>query len=190
MLAHEAELHAREMPRTRLGTGTRALATSELESHAGALALFEAQHLETPLVRACQLGKRPSRILRGAVQAEGIAGPQHARIQFDELWRRVAFDQPREPFSGTAQLTIAARLALADYKPFWRLDAVPTTTAVRFIVAESDDFLDNAVNARAAALELKGAKDVQVLPGALHQLTPAQTAAAARLAAEWFREKL
>jgi dienelactone hydrolase len=97
---------------------------------------------------------------------------------------------PRTEAAARARNAQEARLALADYKPFWRLDAVPTTTAVRFIVAESDDFLDNAVNARAAALELKGAKDVQILPGALHQLAPAQTAAAARLAAEWFKEKL
>jgi uncharacterized protein len=82
------------------------------------------------------------------------------------------------------------RLALAEYKPFWRLDAIPATAALRFIVAETDDFLDNAVNARAAARELKGTKDVQSIPGALHQLTPAQTVAAAKLAAEWFKQQL
>jgi dienelactone hydrolase len=83
-----------------------------------------------------------------------------------------------------------ARLALRDYKPFWRLDAIPQTAAVRFIIAETDDQIDNIVHARAAARELKGPNDVKSLPGALHKLTPSQTAEAARLAAEWFKQRL
>ncbi|HEX5006507.1 MAG TPA: alpha/beta fold hydrolase [Hyphomonadaceae bacterium] len=82
------------------------------------------------------------------------------------------------------------RLALREYKPFWRLDAVPQTAAVRFIVAETDDEIDNVVHARAAARELKGLNDVRSLPGALHKLSPAQTAEAAKLAAEWFKQQL
>jgi dienelactone hydrolase len=97
---------------------------------------------------------------------------------------------PRTEAAARARNAQEGRLALAEYKPFWRLDAIPAAAAVRFIVAETDDFLDNAVNARAAARELKGAKDVQSLPGALHQLTPAQTAAATKLAAEWFKQRL
>jgi uncharacterized protein len=97
---------------------------------------------------------------------------------------------PRTESAARARNAQEARLALAEYKPFWRLDAVPATASVRFIIAETDDFLDNAVNARAAAREIKGANDVQSLPGALHQLTPAQTTAAAKLAADWFKQKL
>jgi dienelactone hydrolase len=96
---------------------------------------------------------------------------------------------PRTEGAARARNAQEGRLALAEYKPFWRLDAIPATTAIRFIIAETDDFLDNAVNARAAASELKGPKDLQSIPGALHQLTPAQTATAAKLAAEWFKEK-
>ena len=97
---------------------------------------------------------------------------------------------PRTESAARARNANEGRLALAEYKPFWRLDAIPATAAVRFIVAETDDFLDNAVNARAAARELKGAKDVQSIPGALHKLTPAQAAEAARLAATWMKDKL
>lgn len=85
---------------------------------------------------------------------------------------------------------IEAELALGEYNPFWRLDAIPQTTAIRFIIAETDDKLDNMIHARAAARELKGPTDVQSLPGALHALTPAQTAEAARLAAEWMKLRL
>ena len=59
-----------------------------------------------------------------------------------------------------------------------------------FIIAEADDEADNVVHARAAASELKGQTDVKSLPGALHSLTPSQTREAARLAAEWIKEKL
>ena len=83
-----------------------------------------------------------------------------------------------------------ARLALNDYKPFWRLDAIPQTAAVRFIIAETDDEIDNVVHARSAARELKGPNDVKSLTGALHKLSPSQTSEAAKLAAEWFKQRL
>ncbi len=97
---------------------------------------------------------------------------------------------PRTAAAARARNAVENRIALAEYKPFWRLDAIPQTAAIRFIVAEADDVVDNAANARAAAQELKGAKHVQVLPGARHRLTPAETAAAARLAADWFKANL
>jgi dienelactone hydrolase len=97
---------------------------------------------------------------------------------------------PKTEAAARARNKQEERLALREYKPFWRLDAVPQTAAVRFIVAETDDEIDNMVHARAAARELKGSSDVKSLPGALHQLTSAQTAEAAKLAAEWFRQRL
>ena len=97
---------------------------------------------------------------------------------------------PRTESVARARNAQEGRLALAEYKPFWRLDAVPQTAAIRFIIAETDDEIDNIVHARSAARELKGPNDVKSLPGALHRLTPAQTAEAARLAAEWFRQRL
>lgn len=97
---------------------------------------------------------------------------------------------PKTEAAARARNKQEERLALREYKPFWRLDAVPQTAAVRFIIAETDDEIDNMVHARAAARGLKGPNDVKSLPGALHKLTPAQTAEAARLAAEWFKQRL
>jgi dienelactone hydrolase len=97
---------------------------------------------------------------------------------------------PKTEAAARARNKQEERLALREYKPFWRLDAVPQTAAVRFIIAETDDEIDNIVHARTAARELKGPNDVTSLPGALHKLTPAQTEEAARLAAEWFKQRL
>ncbi len=64
------------------------------------------------------------------------------------------------------------------------------TSAVRFIIAESDEFLDNFTNARPAAKELKGPNDIKVIAKASHKLSEAQTAEAAKLAAEWLKARL
>ena len=82
------------------------------------------------------------------------------------------------------------RLMGQEYKPYWRLDAVPQTSAVRFIIAESDEFLDNFTNARPAAKELKGPNDIKVIAKASHKLNAAQTSEAAKLAAEWLKARL
>jgi dienelactone hydrolase len=95
---------------------------------------------------------------------------------------------PRTASEARARNELEARLAVDDYKPFWRLDAIPATASVRFIVAEADN--DNAVQARAAAGVLKGPHDVQSIPGAARKLTPPQKAEAAKLAASWMKEKL
>jgi hypothetical protein len=79
---------------------------------------------------------------------------------------------------------------MEDYKPFWRLEAIPQTAAIRFVVAEADDQIDNVVHARAAAAALKGPHDVVSIPGALHELTGPQAAEAARHAAAWLKDKL
>jgi dienelactone hydrolase len=97
---------------------------------------------------------------------------------------------PKTAAAAKARNEIEARLALLDYKPFWRLDAIPQTAAVRFIVAETDDEIDNMIHGRAAARELKGPTDVKSLPNALHRLTSPQTAEAAKLTAEWLKERL
>lgn len=99
-------------------------------------------------------------------------------------------EPPKTASAAKARNEVEARLALMDYKPFWRLDAVPQTAAVRFIVAETDDEIDNIIHARAAVRELKGPTDVKSLPNALHTLTAAQKAEAARLTAEWMKQKL
>jgi dienelactone hydrolase len=83
-----------------------------------------------------------------------------------------------------------ARLALDDYKPFWRAVAIPPADAVRFIIAEQDKDVDNATNAAAVAATLKGPHDIQTLTGAGHNLNGVQTIDAARLAADWLKAQL
>jgi dienelactone hydrolase len=97
---------------------------------------------------------------------------------------------PRTAGEARARNALEARLAVADYKPFWRLEAIPQTAAMRFIVAEADDKVDNAIHARAAAELLKGPHDIQTIPGARHQLTAAQAGEAANLAAAWMKQRL
>ncbi len=82
------------------------------------------------------------------------------------------------------------RLMANEYKPYWRLDAIPQTTAVRFIIAEADEFLDNNTNARPAAKELKGPTDTKVIARAGHTLNAAQRSEAAKLTAEWLKSRL
>ena len=74
--------------------------------------------------------------------------------------------------------------------PFWRLDAIPATTAVQFIIAGADERVDNKTNAVAAQKALKGPTELHSMAGAKHALTPPQTQEAARTAAEWLKGKL
>jgi dienelactone hydrolase len=94
---------------------------------------------------------------------------------------------PRTASEARARNALEARLAIEDYKPFWRLEAIPQTSAIRFIVAEADDEIDNVVHARAAAAVLKGPHDVVSIPGAVHELTRAQAAEAAFHAVAWMQ---
>lgn len=99
--------------------------------------------------------------------------------------------------SGQAPATAAAaamndeeaKLALAEYHPFWYADAVPPTTAVLFVVAEKDMKVDNEANAVAASKLLKGPNGVTVVPGG-HALSVAAFDAAVDAAAAWFQKYL
>ena len=65
-----------------------------------------------------------------------------------------------------------ARLALAEYHPFWYADAIPQTTAVLFVVAEKDAKVNNDAHAVAASKLLKGPNGVdRRCSGATHALT-------------------
>ncbi len=70
---------------------------------------------------------------------------------------------PKTAEEARARNSVESNWRWASTSPFWRLDAVPQTAAIRFIIAETDDKLDNMIHARAAARELKGPTDVQVL---------------------------
>jgi dienelactone hydrolase len=97
---------------------------------------------------------------------------------------------PRTAAATKARNEQENRLMANEYKPYWRLDAIPQTASVRFIIAENDEFLDNFTNARPASKELKGANDVKVIARASHKLNAAQTSEAAKLTAEWLKQKL
>jgi hypothetical protein len=84
-----------------------------------------------------------------------------------------------------------AKLALADYHPFWFVDAVPPTTAVLFVLAEKDARVNNDAHAVAASKLLKGPNGVTVVPGATHTMTAAGAFdAAVDAAAAWFQKYL
>lgn len=109
-------------------------------------------------------------------------------------------DEPRSAFAPTAQQQAAmiklarqgapptnertakamnaeeSRLALAEYRPYWYVDQIPSSTAVLFVV---DDKTEST--AAAASKLLKGATSVTRVAGAN---------AAANAAAEWFVKHL
>ncbi len=97
---------------------------------------------------------------------------------------------PQSAAEGKARNAAEARLAVAEYMPFWRTDAIPATVAVQFITAGADERVDNEKNAVATQKALKGPTEVRAIPGAKHALTPGQTQEAAAAAAGWLRGKL
>ena len=83
------------------------------------------------------------------------------------------------------------KLALADYHPFWFVDAVPQTTAILFVLAEKDTRVNNDAHAVAASKLLKGPNGVTVVPDATHTMTAASAFdAAVEAAAAWFQKYL
>jgi dipeptidyl aminopeptidase/acylaminoacyl peptidase len=100
-------------------------------------------------------------------------------------------DAPGNSVIAAAMNTAEAKLALAEYHPFWYADAVPPTTAVLFVVAENDLKVDNAMHAMAASKLMKGPNGVTVITGAGHSLAaPAAFDAAVDAAAAWFLKYL
>jgi dienelactone hydrolase len=84
-----------------------------------------------------------------------------------------------------------AKLALAEYHPFWYADAIPPTTAVLFVVAENEAKVNNDAHAVAASKLVKGPNGVTVVAGATHALaTQGAFDAAVDAAAAWFQKYL
>ena len=67
-----------------------------------------------------------------------------------------------------------AKLALAEYHPFWYVDQIPQSTAVLFVVAEKDLKVNNDANAVAASKLLRGPNGVTVVPAATHTMSTAE----------------
>ena len=97
---------------------------------------------------------------------------------------------PKSAAEAKARNAQEARIALGEYMPFWRIDAIPQTDAIRFIVAGADEKAPGGENAFAAAKTLKARNDVKTIEGAKHVLNPAQTKEAAGLAADWMKSNL
>jgi dienelactone hydrolase len=84
-----------------------------------------------------------------------------------------------------------AKLALAEYHPFWYVDQIPQSTAVLFVVAEKDLKVNNDANAVAASKLLRGPNGVTVVPAATHTMSTAEAFdAAVEAAAAWFHKYL
>ena len=100
-------------------------------------------------------------------------------------------EAPGSSVFAAAMNVAEAKLALAEYHPYWYADAVPQTAAVLFVVAEKDLKVNNAAHAVAASKLMKGPNGVTVIPGAGHALaTPAAFDAAVEAAAAWFLKYL
>ena len=95
---------------------------------------------------------------------------------------------PRTEAEARRRNAIEARLALAEYKPFWRIDAVPKTAALRFIVGGRDDRPGTGVSAAAKALGHRAT--LHTLPDAGARLSAEQSRAAAADAAAWLKGRL
>jgi dienelactone hydrolase len=136
-----------------------------------------------------KVGVAVTPVIAGAGEAERSFIPSAAdRAELIRLAREGR--APRTEREGRARNAQEARLALAEYKPFWRIDSIPQTAAVRFIVAGADREIDNRSNAGETAMALGGRGDVQTIAGAGHDLNAAQQQEAARLAAEFFAGRL
>ena len=98
---------------------------------------------------------------------------------------------PATAVAGAAMNDEEAKLALAEYHPFWYVDQIPQTTAILFVVAEKDAKVNNATNAVAASKLLKGPNGVTTIPGATHGLaSPQAFDAAVEAAVAWFQKYL
>ncbi len=125
---------------------------------------------------------------------EGKETPRKASAPTGEL---LLAEQKRARTGQTAPPTraasdVEARLALAEYHPFWSVEQIPQTTAVMFVIAEKDARVNNETNAIAASKLLKGPTDVVRTPGATHAQLDSGAAfdKAANAAAEWFLKHL
>ncbi len=95
------------------------------------------------------------------------------------------------PTAGAATVDAEARLALAEYHPFWYVEQIPQKTAVLFIIADKDRKVNNENHAIAASKLLKGATEVVSVPATHTQLgSGAAFDKAANAAADWFLKHL
>jgi dienelactone hydrolase len=97
---------------------------------------------------------------------------------------------PSSARDAASRNTEESKLALAEYHPYWSLEQIAPTTAVRFIVAGADSDHSVEDDAVAASRMLKGPVDVARLPEAKHSMDQKVIASAVRAATEWFEKNL
>jgi dienelactone hydrolase len=83
-----------------------------------------------------------------------------------------------------------SRLALAEYHPYWYLEQIAPSTAVRFVIADHDPDRAIEANAAAASKVLKGPVDIVRLPDPRRALDAKATDPAIHAATEWFEKNL
>jgi dienelactone hydrolase len=140
-----------------------------------------------------------SRVKAAVAQTPIIHGKDVARRAIAPSAEQQA-EMVRLARTGQAPATVAAaeamndheaKLALAEYHPFWYVDQIPQATAVLFVVAEKDLKVNNDANAVAASKVLRGPNGVTVVPGATHAMSTADAFdAAVEAAAAWFQKYL
>lgn len=127
-------------------------------------------------------------VMEGKDTPKKASAPTGALLEAEQ--KRARTGQSPIAAAGTAA-DPEARLALAEYHPFWHLEQIPKTTAVLFVIAEKDGRVKNDTNAVAGSKLIKGPTDVVSIPGANHtQLDGAAFDAAAKAAADWFLKHL
>ena len=139
-----------------------------------------------------------SRIKAAVAHAPVIEGkdvPRKASAPTGALLRaeqqRARTGQPSPIAATGTPADVEARLALAEYHPFWHAEQIPKTTAVLFVIAEKDPRVKND-SAIAASKLLKGPTDVVSVPGVTHTQINNGTAfdASVQAAADWFLKHL
>lgn len=144
------------------------------------------------------LAANDERVRAGVAQSPRIDGRDTPRraltfpsAQQGDMIRLARTGQaPATPAATAAMNDLEAKLALAEYKPFWHADAVPGTTAILFVVGARDTRGASESDAAAASRILKGPTSVTTIPGAASPFAGADADRAANAAAEWFVKHL
>ncbi len=146
---------------------------------------------------AVSIAAMDARVKAAVAHAPVLAGKDQPRA----AWKPTAAEQAdmvRLARLGAPTVTAAtagtandpeSRLALAQYRPFHALDAIPQTTAVLFVVGGNETAL-NAETAMAASKTVKGPTAVTTIPGGSRVMSAAASDAAATAAAAWFAKHL
>jgi dienelactone hydrolase len=113
-----------------------------------------------------------------------------ARQQAQMVKLARAGSAPASAHEASERNTQETRLALADYHPYWYLEQVAPSTAVRFVIADHDPDTGIEQNVSAALKVLKGPVDVARIPDARHLLDQKPTDAAVHASTEWFEKNL